>query len=144
VRANLAANWKLLEQTGTSTNVLSKAAYHLAGHRAWSIRARRTASGVGYVGTELAKEVPYYAGAFGTAVLTDSVSSHDALVFLAGANLGAAAYEYALAAATQRFLHRRAASSRADPVPASGPPRGPPTQAIAHGRAVNRRRSPSS
>ena len=30
-------------------------------------------SAIGYVGTEIAKEVPYYAGAFGAAVLSDSV-----------------------------------------------------------------------
>ena len=54
--------------------------------------------------------MPYYAGAFGAAVLTDTVSSNDALVFLAGANLGAAAYEYGLGRLTRAFLARRTAS----------------------------------
>jgi hypothetical protein len=57
--------------------------------------------------TEVAKEVPYYAGAFGAAVFTDSVSSSEAIVFLGGANLGAAAYEYGLAGATRGLLRRR-------------------------------------
>src|SRR4051794_15248778 len=48
LRANLAANWDLLRQTGTSTNALSKAAYQLV--------PRRLAASAGYVATELAKE----------------------------------------------------------------------------------------
>src|SRR4051794_34363684 len=51
LRSNLAANWRLLERTGTSTNALSKAAYDLAGER-----TRRAASAAGYVATEVAKE----------------------------------------------------------------------------------------
>ena len=43
---------------------------------------------------------------FGTAVVTDSVSANDAIVFLAGANLGAAFYEYGLARLTLVFLRR--------------------------------------
>ena len=97
LRANLRANWLLLRRTGTSTNVLSKAAFELTGRR--GERTQRVAAGAGYVATELAKEAPYYAGAFGAAVLTDAVSSNEALLFLAGANLGAAAYEYVLARA---------------------------------------------
>jgi hypothetical protein len=50
-------------------------------------------------------------------VLTDTVSSNDALVFLAGANLGAAAYEYGLAHLTRAFLGRRTASFEHDWVP---------------------------
>ena len=107
LRVNLQANWTLLEQTGTSTNVISKAAHDLVGLRTRSARARRTASAVGYVVTEVAKEVPYYAGAFGAVFLTDSVSSSEAMVFLGGANLGAAGYEYGLAGATRAFLGRR-------------------------------------
>lgn len=101
---NLKANWTLLEQTGTSTNVLSKAAYELAKLRHGGLRTQRIASASGYVGTEIAKEVPYYAGAFGAVFLSDSVSSGDALIFLAGTNLGAAAYEYGLARSTRTFL----------------------------------------
>jgi hypothetical protein len=62
---------------------------------------------VGYAGTELAKEIPYYAGAFGTAAVSDSVTTNHALIFLAGANLGAAAYEYGLARLTRVVLRRR-------------------------------------
>jgi hypothetical protein len=106
LRASLCANWELLEQTGTSTNALSKAAYDIAGLRARRTGTRRLAASIGYAGTELLKEAPYYLGAFGAA-LTDSVSSQDALIFLAGANLGAAAYEYGLAHLTRAFLRLR-------------------------------------
>jgi hypothetical protein len=101
LRVNLGANLALLERTGTSTNALSKAAYDLA-----SARFRRLAAAVGYIATELVKEAPYYAGAFGAAVATDSVSSDDALIFLCGANLGAALYEYGLARLTRVVLGR--------------------------------------
>ncbi len=59
------------------------------------------------MGTEIAKEAPYYAGAFGAVLLSDSVSSTDALIFMTGTNLGAAAYEYGLARLTRAFLHVR-------------------------------------
>jgi hypothetical protein len=72
LRANLGANWLLLSQTGTSTNVLSKAAFEFTARRGPSVQ--RIAAGTGYVATEIAKEAPYYAGAFGAAVLTDSIS----------------------------------------------------------------------
>jgi hypothetical protein len=121
LRANLRANWTLLEQTATSTNALSKAAHDLTRLRTASARARRLASSAGYLATELAKEVPYYVGAFGAAVLSDSVSSNDAIVFLAGSNLGAAGYEYALARLTRTFLRLRSpqvhVSVEADSVP---------------------------
>lgn len=109
LRVNLRSNWALLEETGTSTNVLSKAAYDLVKMKARSVRARRIAAAIGYVGTELAKETPYYAGAFGAVLLSDTISSNDALIFLGGANLGAAAYEYGLAHGIRLFLHRRGA-----------------------------------
>ena len=111
LRANLRANWLLLRRTGTSTNVLSKAAFELTRRR--GPRTQRVAAGAGYVATELAKEAPYYAGAFGATLRSDSVSSNDALIFLAGANLGAAAYEYGLARLTRAFLRLR--SRRAQP-----------------------------
>ena len=117
LRRNLSANWALLEQTGTSTNALSKAAHDLAALRGWRPRARRIAGAVGYVATELAKEAPYYAGAFGAALVSDSISSGDAIVFLGGANLGAAAYEYGLAGLTRAFLRRGHASFDDDWVP---------------------------
>ena len=116
LRANLSANLLLLRQTGTSTNALSKAAFELTRRR--GERTQRFAAGAGYVASELAKEAPYYAGAFGAAVLTDTVSSDDALLFLAGANLGAAGYEYGLARLTRRLLRRpRCASFDTDWVP---------------------------
>ena len=117
LRRNLAANWALLEQTGTSTNALSKAAHDLAALRGWRPRTQRLAGSAGYVATELAKEAPYYAGAFGAALVSDSVSSGDAIVFLGGANLGAAAYEYGLAGLTRAFLRRGHASFDGDWVP---------------------------
>jgi hypothetical protein len=109
IRANLRANWVLLRRTGASTNVLSKAAFELTRRR--GPRTQRFAASAGYVATELAKEAPYYAGAFGAALLTDAVSSNEALLFLAGANLGAAAYEYGLARLTRRLLRRPSTAS---------------------------------
>ena len=104
MRANLAANHTLLARTGTSTNLLSKAAFDLVRARHGSDRARRVAASAGYVVTELAKEVPYYAAASGAVLFSGSVSANDGIVFLAGTNLGAAAYEYGLARATRAYL----------------------------------------
>jgi hypothetical protein len=116
LRANLGANWLLMRRTGTSTNVLSKAAFELTARR--GAGTQRLAAGAGYVATELAKELPYYAGAFGAAAVSDAVSSNEALLFLAGTNLGAAAYEYVLARLTRRLLRRlRCASVDTDWAP---------------------------
>lgn len=104
LHANLKANWGLLEATGTSTNALSKAACDLVALKTENLRARRIAAAIGYAGTELAKEAPYYAGAFGAVLFIDSVSTIDAIVFLGGANLGAAIYEYGLARLVRAFL----------------------------------------
>jgi hypothetical protein len=101
MRVNLAANWALLCRTGASTNVLSKAAYAMA-----PTRRRRWAASASYVLCELAKEVPYYVGAFGANLATEAVSATDSLVFLAGTNAGAALYELGLARLTQAFLRR--------------------------------------
>ena len=106
LRVNLAANWQLLERTGASTNLLSKLAFELARHRGCGERVRRAASALGYIATELAKEAPYYLCVAGTAALSDAVSSTDALVFLAGTNLGAAAYEFGLARLSHSVLNR--------------------------------------
>jgi len=115
LRTNLVANLRLLAATGTSTNVVSKAAYELARRR--SPRIRRWAASGGYVATELAKELPYYVGAFGSALVVDPVEAADAVAFLAGANLGAAAYEYALGRGTTAYVTRRTASFETDWVP---------------------------
>lgn len=104
---NLQANWELLERTGTSTNLLSKAAYDLFGRAGRAPRWRRVATDIGYAGTELAKETPYYAGALGATLLSDAIGAIDAIVFLGGANLGAALYEVALAHGVRLFLRKR-------------------------------------
>jgi hypothetical protein len=120
---NLIANWHLLEATGTSTNVCSKAAYEIVRLRSRSRRAMRVASMGGYVFTEAAKEVPYYAGAFATALVSDSVDSTDALIFLAGTNVGAALYEYGIARVVATYLarrERRTAGALAPTTPAVG------------------------
>ena len=109
LRANVVANWCLLEQTGTSTNLVSKVMFELARRRTSSRRAARAASAAGYVGTEIAKEVPYYAGAFGTALFSDAVTSTDAIVFIAGTNIGAAVWEYGVARLSRTVLKRRSA-----------------------------------
>ncbi|MET0415185.1 MAG: hypothetical protein ABW022_04080, partial [Actinoplanes sp.] len=120
LRAALRANWTLLTTTGTSTNVLSKMAYDMTRRRTTGVRAARLAAVLGYAGTEVAKELPYYAGAFGAAVFSASVTADEALIFLAGGNLGAALYEYGLARLTGAFLRRRRryASFDTDWVPA--------------------------
>ncbi|MET8089942.1 guanitoxin biosynthesis pre-guanitoxin forming N-methyltransferase GntF [Micromonospora sp. NPDC005220] len=120
LRAGVRANGTLLATTDTSTNVLSKAAYDLLRRRTSGGRAPRLAAALGYAGTEVAKEVPYYAGAFGVAAFSDSITSNEALVFLGGANLGAALYEYGLARLTRAVLRRRRryASFDTDWVPA--------------------------
>jgi hypothetical protein len=120
LRANLRANGSLLAATGTSTNALSKLAYDV-GRRRWGEgRAARLAAAVAYTGTEVAKEVPYYTAAFGAAAVTDTITTEEALVFLGGANLGAALYEAALAGLTRAVVRRRRghASFDTDWVPA--------------------------
>jgi hypothetical protein len=106
LRANLAANWSLLTGTGISTNALSKLAHDIARGRDAGPRARRLAASGGYVLTKAVKEVPYYAGAFGATLIAGGVTTADALVFLAGTNVGAAIYEYGAARATRTFLLR--------------------------------------
>jgi hypothetical protein len=107
LRTNVKANGSLLATTGTSTNALSKAAYDLTRRRWAGPRAARLAAAVAYTGTEVAKEVPYYTVAFGAAASTESITADEALIFLGGANLGAALYETALARLTRAVLRRR-------------------------------------
>ncbi|SNT41748.1 NNMT/PNMT/TEMT family protein [Asanoa hainanensis] len=114
LRTNLRANGALLAATGTSTNVLSKAAYDLTRRFTRRAGAPRVAAAVAYAGTEVVKELPYYAAAFGAAAATSAITTTDALVFLAGANLGAAVYEYGLGRLTAGFLRRRFASFETD------------------------------
>jgi hypothetical protein len=95
--AVIKANWALLQRTGACTNILAKAGHDLAVRLGWSLRWRKVAAYVGNTATELAKEAPYYIGAGGFALFTDTVSAVDAIVFLAGANTGAAIYGFALA-----------------------------------------------
>ncbi|MFT3851395.1 MAG: hypothetical protein QM733_01425 [Ilumatobacteraceae bacterium] len=103
--ANLRANGRLLDDAGVSTNAVSKLAHDLVAGR--SRRARRAAAAWGYVLTEAVKELPYVAGALGAAAASSSVAGADAVVFLVGANLGAAGYEAAVARATSAYLLRR-------------------------------------
>lgn len=114
LRVNVHANLTLLERTGKSTNIVSKAAFDIASRARGSRRVRLLAAGAAYVGTELAMEVPYYLGAFGATALTDTVTADDALIFLTGANLGAAAAVYAVARTTRKFLARPFASFDTD------------------------------
>jgi hypothetical protein len=97
----------VLEETGTSTNLPSKLMFDIVRLHSSSQHGPRAASAAGYIATELAKEAPYYAGAFGTALISDTIDSTDALVFLAGTNVGAALYEYGLARLSNTFLDRR-------------------------------------
>ena len=120
LRANVRANCTLLETTGTSTNVLSKAAYDLARRITSNSGVPRLAAALGYIGTQVTVEAFYYAGAFGAAAFSDAITGTEALLFLAAANLAAALYEYGLARLTAAFLRRRRryASFDADWVPA--------------------------
>jgi hypothetical protein len=102
----LLANWELLQRTGASTNILSKAAYDLVGRLTASRRWRRVAANVGYISTELAKEAPYYFGAAGAALFSDSITAVDALVFIVGANVGASIYGFTLAHGMRLFARR--------------------------------------
>lgn len=111
LRASLAANWRLLDRTATSTSALSKAAYEFAERCRADPRMRRIAASGGYLAVEAAKEVPYYVSAFGADAVSASVSATDAIIFLAGTNVGAAIYEYALARATRGFLQHRTRST---------------------------------
>ena len=106
--AVLKANWALLQRTGACTNILAKVGHDLAVRLGWSLRWRKLAAYVGNTATELAKEAPYYIGAGGFALFTDSVNAIDAIVFLAGANTGAAIYGFALARGLGFFLARLA------------------------------------
>ena len=108
------ANWDLLQRTGTSTNILSKAAHDIVARITRSRRWRCAAAHVGYMSTELAKEAPYYLGAAGAALFSDSISAIDALVFLVGANLGAALYGFSLAHGV-RLLARLVEREDAEP-----------------------------
>jgi len=108
LRANVRANAVLLATTGMSTNVISKAGYDLARRLTGSARAQRWAAATGYVGTEIVKEAPYYLSAFGVAVVSDPITSDEALIFLAGANVGAMVYEYVVARLTRGFLRHSA------------------------------------
>jgi hypothetical protein len=107
LRASVRANWTLLVTTGTSTNVLSKAAYDLARRITGNAGVQRLAAALGYTGTQVVAEGFYYAGAFGAAAFSDAITGTDALLFLAGANLAAALYEFGLARLIAAFLRRR-------------------------------------
>jgi hypothetical protein len=106
--AVLKANWSLLQRTGSCTNLLAKAGHDLALRIDLSLRWRRLAAYAGNLATELAKEAPYYIGAGGVAMFSDQVGAIDAIVFLAGANLGAAVYGFVLARGLRFFLARLA------------------------------------
>jgi hypothetical protein len=114
--AVLKANWVLLQRTGVCTNIFAKAGHDLAVRLGWSLRWRKIATYVGNTATELAKEAPYYIGAGGFALFADSVSAIDAIVFLAGANTGAAIYGFALAHGVRLFV-RRVEKARAELLP---------------------------
>ena len=100
--SSLSANWRLLEATGTSTSLLSKLAYDLFPIERVSIRRFLTASG--YLLFEIVKELPYYLAVFGVVLVSATFSVEEALIFLAGANVGAASYEYGLAWSTRALL----------------------------------------
>lgn len=105
LKKNLKANWRLLEETGTSTNAFSKAGYDLARSFTNYKVVQKVTAGTGYVVTELAKEIPYYVGAFSVTAISQGVSTTESFIFLGGANLGAAVYEYGLAKGTLKIIN---------------------------------------
>lgn len=109
LRVRVAANWASIEATGTSISLPSLLAYELACGRTRSRRMQRLAAGLGHVGTEIAKEIPYYLAAFGAVALSADLTTGGALTFLIGGNLGAAVYECGLGIAVRAGLHRTAA-----------------------------------
>lgn len=115
LRANLPMNARLLAETGISASLLSKIAYETVAIRTHSIRAQRLAAAAGYVATEFLKEAPYYIGAISAALVSDAVATTEVMLFLGGANFGAAAYELALARSTRSVLIRLPAASSARP-----------------------------
>ncbi len=108
LRTNLGANWRLLTETGTSTNAPSKLLWEISRARRMAPGWQHLAAGAGYVAAELAKESPYYAGAFGAVLITETIAAREAVIFLGAANLGAAGYEFGLAWLTRTCLDRRA------------------------------------
>lgn len=113
---NLSANWQLLEATDTSTNVLSKAFYDLAPRISSAVGVRKMLAAAGYIGTELAKEIPYYVAALSAAAASDAITLKASLLFLGGANIGAAVYEMVVALGTLRVIRlvERKSSPMAD------------------------------
>jgi hypothetical protein len=110
--AMLGANWELLQRTGASVNIPAKAAYDLAARWKFRPRWRRAVTDLGYLGTELSKEAPYYIGAAGAALFTDTISAVDAIVFIAGANFAAAAYGFLMARGMRLFVRWRIRRAR--------------------------------
>ena len=102
----LRANWELLQRTGASTNLFSKAGHDIAARLGWSVGWRRAATHTGYIITDLAKEVPYYVGAAGAAIFSDSIDAVDAVIFLVGANIGATSYGFLQSYGMRRFVRR--------------------------------------
>ena len=111
LRTALRANHALLEQTAVSTSLLSKLAWQVARRTAAGKAARRWASTAGYVSWELAKEIPYYIAAAGAVLIGESIGVDDVLIFLTGANLTAALYEYGIGRGTEVWLARHRFSS---------------------------------
>jgi hypothetical protein len=107
MRVNLRANADLLTTTGTSTNVFSKFLFDRATSRSASPRACALAASIGYVGMQVVIEMPYYISAFGAAAASDMIDSTDALIFVAGSNVAAAAYEYVVGHITNSVVIRR-------------------------------------
>jgi hypothetical protein len=107
LRQAMAANRLLLAHTGLSTNALSKLAWGLARRASTAGWTHRLAADAGYLVWELVKELPYYLATAGAVVAVEGIGTDEALVFLTGANLGAAIYELLLARGTRVVAMRR-------------------------------------
>ncbi|MDO8638114.1 MAG: hypothetical protein Q7R43_00945 [Candidatus Daviesbacteria bacterium] len=93
-------SWYTLKETGVSVNMFAKFGYDLSRKITRNERVQKAATYTTFLGLELAKEVPWWIGAFtGKEIISDWVpeltTPNIEYAFLTGANIFAAGYEYA-------------------------------------------------
>lgn len=106
---NADQSWKSLQETGISVNIFAKAGYDLSKNITGSQKLQKFSAYSGFLGSELAKEIPWYIGAFaGKEIMSGWVpelyTPNIEYAFLAGANVFAAGYLYAQAGGVELAL----------------------------------------
>lgn len=101
--------WKSLNETGASVSFLAKIGYDLSRNVTKNERIQKVATFTGFSVIELAKEIPWYIGAYagkeGLLIgATEYYTSNMEFSFLAGANIFGAAYQYVQAGAVEGIL----------------------------------------